>query len=130
MTTFNGASVSLPANSVGLAELATALKETSATEIAAAPKAEAEITESAKGNGEKEPSATKPTMVYLYFKATEDKAASLKVEVAGVVVYEYAESAVVALKATASASFIVPKAVKFKVTFAECTGIIPVYHTL
>jgi hypothetical protein len=130
MTTFNGASVSLPAGSVGLAELTTALKETSATEIAAAPKAEAEITESAAGNGVKEPSATKPTWVYVKFIAKEDKKASMKIEVGAVIVYEYEDTAVVALKQTQTASFLVPKAVKFTVTFSECEKIIPTYHTL
>jgi hypothetical protein len=122
--------IALGAGTVSLASLEAAIKESGAVEIAAAPKAEAEITESATGNGVKEPSATKPVWVYLKFIAKEDKKASLKVEVGAVIVYEYEDTAVVALKQTQTASFLVPKAVKFTVTFSECEKLIPTYHTL
>lgn len=94
------------------------------------PVKETEITESGKGNGVKIPSATAATVVSIYFKMTEDKAASMKVEIGGVIVYEESQSAVAALKQTTTAGpFIVPKGLTLKVTFSECTGIIPVYQT-
>ena len=99
-------------------------------EVPAKPVREAEITESAKGNGEKEPSTEEPTMVYLTFIAKEDKKASLTVEVDAVIVYEYEQTAVVALKQKQTAVFMVPKAVKFKVTYSECEKIIPIYHSM
>lgn len=93
------------------------------------PVKEAEITESGKGNGIKEPSATKLTFVALYFQAKEDKLATLKVEVGTVIVFEFAQSAVAALKSTETANFVVPAGEKFTVTYSECEKLIPVFQT-
>lgn len=114
---------------VTLGKLSAGVRESGAVEIAAAPKAEAEITESGTGNGEKEPSKTKPTLVYVAFKTEAAKASTVKIEVGAVVVYEYSQEAT-ALAAKQAASFLVPAAVKFKVTFANVKTVIPTYHIL
>ncbi len=115
---------------VTLGKLAATIKESGAVEIAAAPKAEAEITESGTGNGEKEPSATKPVQVYVKYKTEASKASTVKIEVGTVVVYEYTQEATAGLAQENTASFVVPKGVKFKVTFANVKTVIPTYHIL
>jgi hypothetical protein len=99
-------------------------------EIAELPVTQPEITESGKGNGEKEPSASRSTLVYLTFIAKEAKKATFTVEVGGVVVYEFEQTAVTSLKQKDGVTFLVPKAVKLKVTYTECEKVIPIYHLM
>jgi hypothetical protein len=115
---------------VTLGKLAATIKESGAVEIAAAPKAESEITESGTGNGEKEPSKTKPVQVYVKYKTEASKASTVKIEVGAVIVYEYTQEATAGLAQENTASFVVPKGVKFKVTFANVKTVIPTYHIL
>ncbi len=99
-------------------------------EIAELPVVQPEITESGKGNGEKEPSAERAALVYLTFIAKEAKKAVLTVEVGGIIVYEFEQTAVTSLKQKDGVTFLVPKGVKLKVTYTECEKVIPIYHLM
>lgn len=118
--------LSFPYN-ITQAQLSSTLKGEAAVEIKN-PEIQSEITESGKGNGEKEPSSTKPTEVYVYFETEAGKAASLIIEVNGIIVYQFTQAAIATLQSSNTARFLVPKETKFKVTFSECKSIIPVYQ--
>jgi hypothetical protein len=135
MTTLNGASVSLGSEAVETSQikkeavteekLSPGLKESGAVTIAAEPKAEPEITESGAGNGIKEPSATKPTFVYVKW-IQKAEAWAVKVEHEAVIVANWKGAAA----GEGTASFLVAKGKKFKVTFSGVEKVIPTYHIL